>query len=431
MQQDNKFRNNENLPPDCILCAAGSSGRMGDWKPLLPWKETTLVESAVQSALEAGCRVILVTGKRHEELEERFRGRENVLLVLNEAWESGMVSSIRLGAIHVVSPYFFVAHSDMPMIPESLYRTLLSKAEQSRTGRTGQNVQPCTWRPRAWRPRYQGNPGHPVLFDSTVLPLIAAMGDGESMKGIFADCELRFLETGEPFSLLDLDDSGGYLSELARSGRCAEKGYDLVEKNAVLVTGPRSAGKTCFVRQAFFRSVTQNLPSVLISQVPTGRTADGQATGFDMEMMAYFGGEASSFKTMPLARLSATLESFGDFSLVLGPYRFDEAVFEAALVWVQDFINRTDKRSVFFAVDEIGKLELLRSVGLLHVLETIVPAVKAIRDEGYDAFLFCAARYDTIEEFERFLKTAALDSRRLFIDASHKPERVIFPFHGQ
>ena len=84
--------------PDCVLCAAGGSGRMGEFKPSLPWKEGTVLDAAVDSALKAGARVILVTGCGSAELEDRYRGKPRVVMVHNGAWSTGLVSSIRSGS---------------------------------------------------------------------------------------------------------------------------------------------------------------------------------------------------------------------------------------------------------------------------------------------------------------------------------------------
>ena len=67
---------------DCIILAAGASSRMRSpravslgrepLKPLLPFGDSTLVETAVGAALRARCRAILVVGHRAVEVAEPF-----------------------------------------------------------------------------------------------------------------------------------------------------------------------------------------------------------------------------------------------------------------------------------------------------------------------------------------------------------------------
>jgi len=143
---DEKRRSNhidEPLEPaaDCIICAAGASRSMGQWKPSLPWPsrprlsvsgadavkssnprttgEPWLVDAAVTAALEAGCRVILVTGFRGDELEARFADWPEIVLVRNEQWETGMVSSIKVGLSEVRSSWFLSAGATCHRLDET------------------------------------------------------------------------------------------------------------------------------------------------------------------------------------------------------------------------------------------------------------------------------------------------------------------------
>lgn len=53
-----------------LIPAAGLSSRMGDFKPLLPFRGKTVIESSVESALSGGAdSVTVVTGYRSEEIE--------------------------------------------------------------------------------------------------------------------------------------------------------------------------------------------------------------------------------------------------------------------------------------------------------------------------------------------------------------------------
>jgi len=395
MQHETETGNCRNAVCDCIICAAGESNRMGEPKPLLPWGRSTLVETSVQAALAAGCRVILVTGANAGKVEELFDQKTNVISVRNEDWKKGMVSSIRCGAALVTSEYFFVSHADMPLVPSSVYTDLLADARREDF--------PDTTMHRVFRPRFEGVPGHPVLFGRKALPFIAALPDGESMKEFLGLCDLRFIDVDERGTTLDLDDPETYSAELAavdleRAGR-----------GILVLTGEKGTGKTTRIGRVYDRAAARKLNAVLVRQTETGRDAQGRATGFDMEMTAaYADGETERLK-LPLARSGD--ETFDPVSrITLGPFVFDRAVFAWALAFVDRFIARTGKQERFIGLDEIGRLELERSGGLMPVLETAVAAVRKARDDGQIQHLCCSARLDTFEKLESFLARECLEA---------------------
>jgi molybdenum cofactor cytidylyltransferase len=133
---------------DCLVPAAGQSERMGSWKPLLPFEQSTIVETVVANALEVCGRVLVVVGYRGEELAARFRGEPRVSIVHNPAWRLGMFSSLQAGIRGVATPRFFVTLGDMPWIRPAVYTALLR----------------CPGDNEAVFPVFEGRRGHPVLF---------------------------------------------------------------------------------------------------------------------------------------------------------------------------------------------------------------------------------------------------------------------------
>ncbi len=139
---------------DCIMLAAGESTRMGSWKPLLPFRGSTVIEWSVRSALRSCRRIVLVVGYRGEELAERFRGRAGVETVENRDYRKGQLSSLVTGMERTEDSRFFVALGDMPLIGGHVYDRI---AAEGRTAFAGGFA--------AVRPAFGGRPGHPVLLD--------------------------------------------------------------------------------------------------------------------------------------------------------------------------------------------------------------------------------------------------------------------------
>ncbi len=435
-------------PIDCILCAAGESSRMGLWKPLLPWKNGAVIDAAVSAALKAACRVILVTGYRGEELEDRFRGRPGVVTVRNPHWQRGMVSSILTGARYSQGELFFVSHADMPLIPPEVYQTLRDWADQDR-----HRAEPSGY-PRAWRCTFQGKPGHPVLFERSIFPLIEQIGQGESLKALFDLCELRSRETEEPGVLMDLDDTPDYLrsllleggrtppSEIAKtevsqgqtrlpgalvpelkgsdrpelpnglavSARAepwdGSKGENEPEGVVEIITGPKGSGKTSALRLRVYGTLVDRQPLCAVYQRQTGRNADGIGRAFELEALSWVGGTSADYvkRLLCVQATDPLVETYREngFSPTepLGPFLFDTSVFQTALDVVRRFLREPVGRSRVFFLDELGKLELERSRGLFPLVELIVQAIQADRRRGLNSRLVCAARLDTLDLLE-------------------------------
>ena len=175
---------------DCIIPAAGRSQRMGEWKPLLPFDDSTIIQAVVTVALEACERVLLVAGYRGEELASLFDGQPRVEVVEHADWRQGMFSSIRAAAARVSTRRFFVTLGDMPWIRPETYRAL-------RDSGSGDSVV---------FPVHDGRRGHPVLFPRHALSAIAAADPATgSMRRIAETLSVRELEWPDDSVLRDVD----------------------------------------------------------------------------------------------------------------------------------------------------------------------------------------------------------------------------------
>jgi molybdenum cofactor cytidylyltransferase len=175
---------------DCIVPAAGASTRMGGWKLLLPFAETTIIETVVAAALAACSRVVLVTGYRGKELAARFRSEDRVISVENPGWARGMFSSVQLGVSRVATRRFFVTLGDMPWITPGTYRALR---------RAGAGVDVVF-------PVFGGRRGHPVLFHARIRDAVAAADPAAgSMRAIAEAFYVRDLPWPDDSVIRDID----------------------------------------------------------------------------------------------------------------------------------------------------------------------------------------------------------------------------------
>jgi CTP:molybdopterin cytidylyltransferase MocA len=82
--------NDMSLPISAIILAAGYSSRMGAFKPLLPFGDTTVMERSIALFRRAGIRDIrVVVGHNSSELLPLLK-RLQALPLLNERYQEGM-----------------------------------------------------------------------------------------------------------------------------------------------------------------------------------------------------------------------------------------------------------------------------------------------------------------------------------------------------
>ncbi|WP_312900056.1 nucleotidyltransferase family protein [Chryseobacterium taichungense] len=110
-----------------ILLAAGNSSRMGSAKQLLSYQGKTFLERIIDTALEVFDKdqIILVLGANHDEISSTIKDK-NILIAINEDWESGMASSIKSG-LKTLSDHFpemercFISVCDQPYLTGNLF----------------------------------------------------------------------------------------------------------------------------------------------------------------------------------------------------------------------------------------------------------------------------------------------------------------------
>lgn len=137
-----------------IVLAAGESTRMGGQnKLLLPFGESTLLETLVDSvcASQAG-ETIVVLGHQAEQVRAKLKGR-NTRLVENADYQEGMSSSIRAGltAASASATGAMICLSDQPFMATSDFDELIGSFM------TMVDKQILV-------PLHQGRRGNPVLF---------------------------------------------------------------------------------------------------------------------------------------------------------------------------------------------------------------------------------------------------------------------------
>jgi molybdenum cofactor cytidylyltransferase len=170
-----------------IVLAAGASTRLGSPKQLEMLGEETLLERAVRVAREAGCSpVIVVFGAEYAQVMENS-ALGDVVPVINDEWEEGMGSSIRLGVrtcglVAEGAKGVVVMTCDQPAATATHLRFLMA----------GQEVKAS---------RYAGRNGVPAFFPEKYFEELMALGGDVGARELLGSAEAVELEHGD----LDVD----------------------------------------------------------------------------------------------------------------------------------------------------------------------------------------------------------------------------------
>lgn len=184
-----------------IVLAAGQSRRIGINKLLLDIGGETLVERVVNVLLRSQVdEVIVVVGFDWKSVQSRLR-REDVRVVYNRRYREGMAASIREGLRYVAqdSHGVLIVLADHPLLTSQLIDQLIDAYRKTRKGIV------C--------PTYEGNRGHPVIFNLKKYgkPLSQLKGDigGREVIGAHRDDLLEFA-VDSPGVIRDIDSWEDY-----------------------------------------------------------------------------------------------------------------------------------------------------------------------------------------------------------------------------
>ncbi len=186
----------------CVVLAAGSGKRMGREKLFLPLGEKTILEHAVDSALLAGVKeVILVTRPRSKKAVSELFQDKNVRVVTNPRHREGMASSLQAGlaAVNTAAQGVIFALGDQPFVTAAVYDALIQSYHKRWNLITA--------------PLYEGERGNPVLLDRRIWPLVMELkGDtgGRELFSRVAKEKVSLLELGTVEVLQDIDTREDY-----------------------------------------------------------------------------------------------------------------------------------------------------------------------------------------------------------------------------
>lgn len=178
-----------------LLLAAGGSSRLGRPKQLVEWKGKTLIRRAAEALIDAGCSpVFVVLGAEVDRSREELAGLD-LVTVVNDAWGSGMGSSIAFGMRAVVSvdprpAAILISLCDQPLISAEELRPFLDNFRRSGNG--------------VIAAEYNNVAGVPALFSAKFFPSLASLDGEKGAREIIRDSP-DALRIPLPVAAIDVD----------------------------------------------------------------------------------------------------------------------------------------------------------------------------------------------------------------------------------
>jgi molybdenum cofactor cytidylyltransferase len=159
-----------------VILAAGGSRRMNNEpKQLLKFRGISLLRRAVETALASKCRpVVVVLGANAGRLKEEIED-DQIATVLNEKWEEGLGSSIKVGLsalldIHPEAEAVILTLCDQPLITSDIIDQLVEAHRK-----IGKAIVAS---------EYEDTTGVPALFSKEVFDKLRSIDNRSGAKSL-------------------------------------------------------------------------------------------------------------------------------------------------------------------------------------------------------------------------------------------------------
>jgi len=184
-----------------VILAAGQGQRMGEPKQLLPLGGKPMVRHVATTACQAGLdQVIVITGAYGAEVAQVLQGLP-LQVIYNENWAKGQSTSIQKAVLSIPAQCQAVVFllADQPLVDTQLINKLLRSYHETKAS--------------IIMPRWNNQPGNPVLFDMKVWrsALLQLSGD-EGARQIMRQQQglIHYIELSNGQMFLDVDTQVAY-----------------------------------------------------------------------------------------------------------------------------------------------------------------------------------------------------------------------------
>ena len=184
-----------------IVLAAGRSRRMGQFKPLLPFGDRTVVDYCIDNLRRGGVEsIVVVVGHRAADLQNHLENA-NVVFAVNPESDCQMSDSVARGVSKIPSTTkaILITPADHPAVPAAVVAHIIESWQE------GAGLVVPTW---------EGRGGHPVLVDSAFQNELLGLDPSRGLRSLFESHpgQVTRLAVGSGYIARDLDTWDDYVS---------------------------------------------------------------------------------------------------------------------------------------------------------------------------------------------------------------------------
>ncbi|WP_428742555.1 nucleotidyltransferase family protein [Tenacibaculum sp.] len=182
-----------------LILAAGSSSRMGTIKQLLPYKNTTLLEWAIEQAQKSNTKNVFCVLGANREIIEKHISKKTTELIYNPDYQEGLSTSIVNGIKYLQTKEFesvLIMLADQPHLTFEYLNSLIKISEENPSKIIASN--------------YQDKIGVPAIFSEKYFSELLSLKGDKGAKAFLQNHRDIIIEANTPQNLIDIDTPDDY-----------------------------------------------------------------------------------------------------------------------------------------------------------------------------------------------------------------------------
>lgn len=182
-----------------LILAAGNSSRMGKTKQLLPYKNATLLEWAIEQAQKSVVKnVFCLLGANKEVIEKQLTSNA-IETIYNPNYKDGLSTSIVKGIEFLLNYNFdsvLIMLADQPHVTSEYLNSLIEASKNNPSKLIASN--------------YQGSVGVPAIFPKNYFNDLLDLKGDKGAKNFLLQQNNNVIKVNSTQNLLDIDTSEDY-----------------------------------------------------------------------------------------------------------------------------------------------------------------------------------------------------------------------------
>lgn len=177
---------------DGVILAAGYSSRANAFKMELEIDKKPILQRCIEALYDDCNNIIVVSGYKHEKINELTNNYSKVRVIYNEEFDKGMFNSVKKGIQIVTGERFLLTPGDYPLINKDIIQKLLKEDDEIII------------------PSFNKKGGHPILINTYLIKEILAEPDDSNLKIYLNKKQCSHLNVDDEGILLDVDTIEDY-----------------------------------------------------------------------------------------------------------------------------------------------------------------------------------------------------------------------------